>query len=128
MESAKEQSRPARWPVRAAILAVAAAALITAWSLLGDRAKNPEPEYYAVLLTNGQVYYGRLEGYGGVTPVLREVYYVEARAQSNVLLRRRQEWHGPDRMLLNPAHIVLVEPVGADSQVASLIRQAKAQK
>ena len=34
--------------------------------------------YQAVLLNNGQVYFGRLEGADGAFPVLREVYYLVA--------------------------------------------------
>ncbi|MBV8730952.1 MAG: hypothetical protein JO336_14190 [Acidobacteriia bacterium] len=37
-------------------------------------------KYYAVLLNNNSVYFGRLEGLGSEFPVLRDVYYV----QSNV--------------------------------------------
>jgi hypothetical protein len=92
-----------------------------------------ETAYQAVLLSNGQAYYGRLEGYGTEHPVLREVYYVQSAAnpqtheQNNILLKRGMEWHGPDRMYLNPSQIILVEPVGADSKVAELIRALKAQ-
>lgn len=88
-----------------------------------------QTQYQAVLLTSGQVYYGHLEGFGTDHPVLREVYYVrvqvnpETKQQTNILIRRGQEWHGPDRMYLNPAHIILVEPVSADSQVAKLIAE-----
>ena len=87
--------------------------------------------YQAVLLTSGQVYFGHLEGFGTEHPILREVYYVrvqtnaETKQSVNVLVRRGQEWHGPDRMYLNPAHIILVEPVSADSQVAKLIAEQK---
>jgi len=85
--------------------------------------------FQAVLLTGGMVYYGKLEGMGTPYPVLRDIYYVQSgmnpdtKQQTNVLVRRGREWHKPDRMYLNPAHIVLVEPVAQDSQVAQLIAQ-----
>jgi hypothetical protein len=88
-------------------------------------------KYYAVLLNNGAVYFGRLAGLGTPFPVLTEVYYVqsatnpETKAVSNILVKRGKEWHGPDRMILNEKSIVFVEPVGPDSKVAQLISESK---
>ena len=87
--------------------------------------------YQAVLLTNGSVYFGQLEGYGGSQPVLTNVFYIvsqtnpETKQVSNVLIKRGKELHEPDRMYLNPSLIVFVEPVGTSSKVAQLIAQAK---
>ena len=87
--------------------------------------------YQAVLLTNGSVYYGKLEGLGGPYPVLRDVFYVQAatdantRQTANILVRRGKEWHGPDYMLLNANQILLVEPVNPGSRVATLIAEAQ---
>ena len=89
----------------------------------------PTP-YQAVLLSNGAVYYGKLSGFGGRTPVLNDVYYIvsktdpETKQVSNVLVKRGKELHGPDRMYLNADQIVFIEPVGKDSKVAQLIEQA----
>src|SRR5689334_21215458 len=80
--------------------------------------------YQAVLLTNGQVYFGKLEGLGTPFPVLREVFYVQngqdpqTKAVASVLIKRGKEWHAPDRMILNTSMIVLVEPVNPSSRVA----------
>jgi hypothetical protein len=88
-------------------------------------------KYYAVLLSNGAVYFGRLEGLGSAYPVLHDVYYVqtatnpETKAVSSVLVKRGKEWHGPDRMILNDKAVVFVEPVGADSKVSQLIAESK---
>lgn len=93
-------------------------------------ALNPT-QYEAVLLTNGSVYFGRLEGLGSPYPVLHDVYYVqsnvnpETKAVTNVLVKRGKEWHGPDRMIINERSIVFVEPVGPDSKVAQLIAESK---
>jgi len=65
--------------------------------------------YQGVLLTNGQVFYRRLDKLGSPVPVLTEVYYVQSQVNqdtkqmSNTLIRRGKgkEWHGPDRMILN---------------------------
>jgi hypothetical protein len=89
-----------------------------------------ETTYQAVLLGNGAVYFGRLQGFGTARPVLTNVYYVvgktdpETKQVSNILVKRGKEWHQPDRMYLNPSQIVFVEPVGKDSKVAQLIQQA----
>ncbi len=64
-------------------------------------------------------------------PVLRNVYYVhcevdkETKAVSNVLVKRGKEWHGPDKMFINPQHILLMEPVSPTSRVSDLVRTAK---
>ena len=86
--------------------------------------------YQAVLLSNGSVYYGKLSGYGTPTPVLTDVFYIvtktdpQTKQVSNVLVKRGKELHGPDRMYLNAAHIIFVEPVGTDSKVAQLIKES----
>ena len=95
-----------------------------------DAAIDPG-KYYAVLLNNNAVYFGRLEGLGSAFPVLRDVYYVQSsvnqdtKAVNNILVKRGKEWHGPDRMIISDKSIVFVEPVGADSKVAQLIAESK---
>ena len=126
------QDRANRLAAMPAII-VALAVLLAAWVCKREPAVRFMTPYQAVLLSNGQVYYGRLEGYGTAHPLLREVYYVQSREnpqtreQTNTLLKRGKEWHGPDRMYLNPNQILLVEPVGADSKVGELIKALKAQ-
>jgi hypothetical protein len=90
-------------------------------------------KYYAVLLTNGSVYFGKLEGMGSLSPVLRDVFYIQqVPADPNtkqpagmVLVHRGKELHAPDRMILTDKSIVFIEPVGADSRVAQLIKEAQ---
>jgi len=43
----------------------------------------------------------------------------------NVLVKRGNELHGPDRMVLNANDIVFIEPVGPNSRVAQLIAEQK---
>lgn len=87
--------------------------------------------YQAVLLSNGSVFYGKLDGYGTEHPVLNNVFYIvsqqnpETKQVNNVLVRRGKELHGPDRMYINPRSIVFVEPVGPTSRVAQLINEAQ---
>ena len=92
-----------------------------------------DTEYQAVLLTNGHLFFGKLENAGSAFPVLRDVYYIQSQVNpdtkqvANTLLKRGREMHRPTVMYLNAQHIVIVESVGADSQVAQLISQAKQQ-
>lgn len=87
--------------------------------------------YQAVLLVNGSVYFGHLQNYSSRDPILVDVYYVvsqtnpETKQTSNVLVKRGKELHAPDRMYLNPNQILFVEPVGVDSKIAQLIKQAE---
>ena len=89
--------------------------------------------FQAVLLDDNQVFYGKLSGLGSDYPILSEVFYIKTGVDSqtketkSVLVKRGKELHGPDRMYLNPRHIVLVEPVAPSSQVAKLIEQAKSE-
>ena len=102
----------------------------------GHRHKGPEitTPYAAILLDNGQVYYGKLTNAGSNFPELTDVYYIqsqanqETKAVTSVLVRRGNEWHGPDRMFLNQRHVVLIEPVGTNSKVAQLIEADKQAK
>ena len=86
--------------------------------------------YQAVLLTNGSVYFGHLQGYGTSHPILTDVYYVVSQANpetkqvTNSLIKRGKELHEPDRMYINPNQIVFVESVGPNSEVARHIAQA----
>ena len=116
----------------AALVLLVAVVVLMAWQQFRPvRAPKFETEYQAVLLSGGMVYYGRLEGFGTPYPVLQDVFYVQSQADpatkqvTNILVRRGKEWHAPDRMYLNPGHIVLVEPVGPNSQVAKFIAEAK---
>jgi len=99
-----------------------------------DRAGNTsaETEYKAVLLSNDQVFVGKLENLGSPFPVLTDVYYVRTvqdpntKQTSNILVKRGKEWHAPDRTILNATHIVIVEPVTKGSRLMELINQDKA--
>ena len=113
-----------------AVLGILAAAIFLV-ETYKDNSVKFDTAYQAVLLTNGSVYFGKLEGYGTSSPVLRDVYYVqsgtnpETKQATNVLIKRGKELHAPDRMYLNPTQILLVEPVGAESKVAQSIAQEK---
>jgi hypothetical protein len=113
-----------------AVLGILAAAIFLV-ETYKDNSVKFDTAYQAVLLTNGSVYFGKLERYGTSSPVLRDVYYMqsgtspETKQTTNVLIKRGKELHAPDRMYLNPTQILLVEPVGAESKVAQSIAQEK---
>jgi len=89
-------------------------------------------EYQAVFMDNGQVFFGRVQKSGPSFLTLRDVFYIQRQASKDgkeepraVLLKRGSEWHGPDSMLINLEHVVLIEPVAPDSRVFQLIMQAQ---
>lgn len=112
--------------------------------------------FQAVFLDNGQVYFGRLSGFGGERPTLREIYYLRlpASLQSSAavtdvnnrtpltavgsaaspqpeltLTKLGNELHGPvDEMKLNPNHIIFVEDLRRDGKIALAIEQYRSQK
>ena len=114
------------------ILGMAASACTKLQQQTSPASSTIDPnKYYAILLTNGAVYFGHLEGLGSPFPVLHDVYYVQSaqnpntKEVSNVLVKRGKEWHGPDRMIIADKSIVFIEPVGPDSKVAQLIAESK---
>ena len=123
-------------PLRAALPAMLLVLCALVWSGCSQKV-NDQPAaatgsgYSAVLLANGSVYFGKLEGLGSPYPVLRDVYYVqsvtdpETKKVTSILVKRGKEWHAPDRMTINDKSIVFVEPVGAGSKVAQLIAESK---
>lgn len=123
------QKSPA-WILALAAVIIAAALSVTAYQTwrtnVGPALNTP---YHAVLLANGGAFFGRIENLQSEYPVLRDVFYIQSRTNpetkqvNNVLVRRGQEWHSPDRMILNKRQIVLIEPVTGGSQVAKLIAE-----
>src|SRR5271157_3089461 len=89
-------------PVILAAIIIALSILLASWIGSRTHVVQFDKPYQAVLLSNGQVYYGRLDGFGTDHPVLREVYYIQSSVnpqtheQTNILTRRGKEWHGPD--------------------------------
>jgi len=88
-------------------------------------------QYQAVVLTNGQVYFGKLEKLGAQYPTLNDVYYIhtqqnpDTKQVTNTLVKRGREMHAPDHMIINAQHILFIEPVRPDSQLGKAIEDAK---
>jgi hypothetical protein len=102
------------------------------WWFRGSHALKLDTTYQAVLLDNGQVYYGKIQQTDSELTVLTDVYYVQSQVDTqtkemkNILIRRGSEWHAPNRSVINTRHIVIIEPVTPGSKVAELISQLKA--
>lgn len=90
-------------------------------------------EYQAVFMDNGQVLFGKLDQAGSDYPLLRDAFTLQGQVNPDtqetqtVLTRRSVELHNPDYMVLNARHILAIEPVGANSRVAQVIKQAEPQ-
>jgi hypothetical protein len=88
--------------------------------------------YEAVLLDNGLSYYGKLSHLDTNFPLMTDVYYIvrtedpKTHQVSMKLVKRGNELHAPTETYLNAQHIVMIEPVGPNSQVAQLIAQSQA--
>ena len=126
------QTLAARITALAATVAALALCVLAWQSLHRNAVPDAGASWQAVALANGQVYFGRLEPAAEGYVALREVFYVQTRqdpgtrAVANVLVKRGSEAHGPQRMLINRQQVLLIEPVGPDSQISQLIaRQGK---
>jgi len=125
-------SRPGR--ILSVVLALALVPTLLLLSGCGRQSFDFKTEYQAVFLSNGQAFIGKLEGAGTDYPLLRDVFYIqsgvnqETKQVTNVLVKRGKELHSPEFMYINARNILMIEPVGPDSQVAKLIKEAKAQK
>ena len=98
-----------------------------------DQKINIDTEYKAVFLDNGQVFFGKIEEAGPSYLVLKDVFYVQSqviqqekdkREVKNILMKRGNEWHRPDRMYVNSNHITFIESVAPSSRVGELIKEA----
>jgi hypothetical protein len=119
--------------IGAALTVLAAAAVRQEFWGGGARAGLPrfDTPFEAVLLDNGQVYYGKLTGLGTPYPEMTDVYYVvnaedpTTKKVKHVLVKRGNELHAPTETFLSSRHIIMVENVGPASEIARLIRKAQ---
>ncbi|GEM_PF-321832 len=106
-------------------------------------------DWQAVFLSNGQVYFGKLENINSSYPTLEDVYYLQvqdvpiqpaeaetdeqgvqsaapATQQQMILVKFGTELHRPmDKMFLNKDHILFFEDLREDSNVVSAIENYK---
>jgi hypothetical protein len=101
-------------------------------SLANDPPSFTTP-FQAVLLDNGQVYYGKLSRLGTGFPEMTDVYYIvntedpQTKTVKHVLVKRGKELHAPTETFLEARHIIMIEPVGPNSEVAQLIAKSESQ-
>lgn len=96
--------------------------------------------YQAVFLSNGQIYFGKLESFNDESFKITKVYYPEVKSEDSTseevdgsetdsqnsikLMRVIDGVHGPDdEMIIIKSQILYYENLKADSQVAKLIEQ-----
>jgi hypothetical protein len=102
-----------------------------------DQKIKIDTEYKAVFLDNGQIFFGRIEEAGPSYLMLKDVFYVQSQVVQqekdkkevrSILIKRGNEWHAPDLMYITTRHVVVIEPVGPNSRVAQLIKEASVKK
>lgn len=118
-------------------ICLAAAVIVLAIAIIKVRGASDAPgfntPFQAVLLDNGQVYYGKLSGLGTGFPKMTDVYYIirtedaATKQYKNVLVKRGKELHAPTETFFASRHIVMIEPVGVNSEVAKLIQESESQ-
>jgi hypothetical protein len=96
--------------------------------------------YYAVFLSNGQVYFGKISSDNKDFTILQDVYYLQVsnplqqvppsateQQPQLTLVKLGNELHGPqDYMKINNKQIVFIEELKNDSRVVQAIMQYKA--
>ncbi|OYW85840.1 hypothetical protein B7Z17_01575 [Candidatus Saccharibacteria bacterium 32-49-10] len=106
-----------------------------------DSARIDNGKYQAVFLSNGQVYFGKLEDSMGQYMYLKDVYYIQPKSgvesadnpqqtsesQTNVeLVKLGNEVHGPtDQMTIRKEQVLFFENLKSDGQVAKTIAEDK---
>lgn len=87
--------------------------------------------YQVVFLDNNNAYIGKMQHTGKDFLRLTNVFYIqsqvdpETKQASNTLIKRGSELHKPEFMYINTRHVLMIEPVTLDSQIAKLIEQSE---
>ncbi len=91
--------------------------------------------FSAVFLSNGQVYFGKIDSNGGKEMVLTQVFYLQAEEGQQVddlnqsrfkLVKLGSELHGPeDILIINKDSVIFYEYLREDSKVVESIRNFK---
>lgn len=111
-----------------------------AGGVVKDNDKNVS-DYSAVFLTNGQVYFGKIEGISDREVTINDIYYLQVANQQVQpdtsksddtkqpdisLVKLGNELHGPnDRMHINRDQVLFTESLKSDSKVVSAIKDYK---
>ena len=142
---AKGRKLPRTAIIVAAVLLLALAGAAFAWKVVLNPTLVKKNQYQAVFLTNGQVYFGKLESGGPQFLRLEDVYYLQtsentdkssekdAQApqnnQTQTLIRLGKEIHGPDNeMLISRDQVLFFENISNDGTVGKAIQSDKQKK
>ncbi|PIT89558.1 hypothetical protein COU23_03265 [Candidatus Kuenenbacteria bacterium CG10_big_fil_rev_8_21_14_0_10_36_11] len=165
MAPAPKKSKAGKVILTLFLIAVVVLALLyvvslkTNWNVLdlskASIAPGTEPikasDWQAVFLTNGQVYFGKLDGTTDAYPTLEDIYYLqvqqapiqpaqaaggeeavqsaETAKQQLILVKFGTELHRPmDKMYINKDHIMFFEDLSSASNVVTSIEDYKKQQ
>ena len=120
------------------LIALYAISSFTSLNILGLNPQATSDNWKAVFLSNGQVYFGKVENERTNPVVLKDIYYLQvtqplqqvgegqrpvtAQEPQLSLVKLGNELHGPeDQMRINKDHILFVEDLKGDSRVVEAI-------
>jgi cytochrome c biogenesis protein ResB len=129
------------------IVAVVAVLLVLGAAFAWKMALTPnlvkKDQYQAVFLTNGQVYFGKLQSGGPQFLKLEDVYYLQTNQdpqktdsnktdgtnQTQTLIRLGKEIHGPDNeMVISRDQVLFFENISNNGTVGKAIQSDKQKK
>lgn len=94
---------------------------------------GPGNEYQAVLLTTGDVYFAKVNDGFGRYVTLRDIYYPQVNQTEGVqspdiqLIKFGNEIHRPQSEIkVNRDHIIMIQPLAADSPVIAVVNENEA--
>lgn len=133
------RSIPKIWKIIAGAVWVLALVAAIVYYGFGFGSPVDRSKYQAVFLSNGQVYFGKLSGWGTSQPILTDVYYFQAGEAprggadgedqqpaegTQTLVKLGEEIHKPtDKLILNKDAVLFVENIEDDGQVVDAIKQ-----
>jgi len=116
----------------AGLFVVLVLAALTANALLLLASAPARSGYYAIFLSNGQVYFGNITKENDRELVLKHIFYIQKNAEAGqsandvTLLKLGNELHGPEDMMeINKSQILFIEQLKPDGKVAKAIQDYK---
>ncbi|MEK7570449.1 MAG: hypothetical protein AAB515_03380 [Patescibacteria group bacterium] len=125
------------------VLALVAGFLVVYTRKANSITQHADPaRYYAVFLSNDQVYFAHIDEENQDAVVLKDVYYLktntnavrqgeatEAATAKVSLIKLGKELHQPQEpVVINREHVLFYEPIGNDGEVMKAIIAHQAQK
>lgn len=118
------------------ILLVVVAAAAGVFLSQSRRVDSSASSYSAVFLTNGQVYFGRIDRLSSQTIDLVDIFYLQVNSQESLqktesspdisLVKLGNELHGPtDKMVITREQVLFTESLKKDSKVVQAINNYK---